>query len=586
MLVGDSDTKARTVSEASPRAWSVRADAQLRSPQHERVDELIAEAEAIKRIDYDRLAATAEEAFDLACETDAEGNQYRFGMASALSLLAHLSGVRGESDAALQQASQAMALLDSHEPSYVLGSLYLTMGWARYQTGDYVDSLNDLTHAQRIAERIDDQGLMAYVMDRIANVYQSTSRPTLALDLQQRALSIHRELGDQRGEALTLNNMTYTLLDLGMNDEALASAFGALHYAESTERHFLLMGVLDTVAEVYLRRGELDLAAKHSAQGLELANFHHSQPDRGDALQTTVRIAMRQGRYDEALVAAEEALSIAERHHRAVEEYTCHELLSQIQEQRGDIASALAHYRRFHELERIRVNEETASRLASLEVEHEVDTARKNAEIHRLRSLALQQEVEQQRIAQAALEAQASLDPLTGLFNRRHISVLSDDLARDLTQGHEASVILFDLDRFKQINDTYGHFAGDRALVSIARLLRENGRDADTPVRYGGDEFLVLLGSTGAEKSAAIAERLRTAIATQPIDHRGVSIALTVSVGVASVSPGAPVRLGRAHRAGGSRALRGEALRSQLRHHSRALGRLSDRAAITRINGR
>lgn len=532
-----------TAGGAPADSQGARVNPPAQPPQRAHIDDLIAEATRIKRLDYDRLKTLAEEAYELALQPDADGDQYRFGMASALSLLAHLSGVRGESETALQQASQALALLDPREPSSVLGDLYLTMGWAHYQIGSYVDSLNDLTSAQRIAERIDDPSLTAYVMDRIANVYHATERASLALDLQQRALAIHRELGDATGEAIVLNNITYTYLDLGRYDDALGTVHGALHWAENEERLYLLMGILDTVAEVYRRRGDLETAAEYSARGHELASENRSEPDRGDALLTMARIALERERYDEALEAAEGSLAIAEKHGRSIEEFTCHELLSRIQEKRGDTANALAHHRRYHELERIRVNEETATRLASLQVEHEVGTARKDAEIHRLRSLALQREVEQRRIAQAQLEAQASLDPWTGLYNRRHLSVLAEDLERDLAQGRQASVILLDLDRFKEINDTYGHFAGDRALVAIARLLRDNARDSDTPLRYGGDEFLLLLGGTGTEKASIIAERLRLAIASQPIEYRGVVIPLTVSLGVTSVGPGEPIAL-------------------------------------------
>ena len=157
-------------------------------------------------------------------------------MASALALLAHLSSVRGDSEAALQQTSQALALLDSHEPSAVLGDLYLTMGWAHYQTGDYVDALNDLATAQRIAERIDDQSLLAYVMDRIANVYHATRpRRTRARPSATRLWRSIASWNDTVGEALVLNNMTYTYLDLGMYEEALGTAHGALHWAESQE---------------------------------------------------------------------------------------------------------------------------------------------------------------------------------------------------------------------------------------------------------------------------------------------------------------------------------------------------------------
>ncbi|NTU71145.1 MAG: diguanylate cyclase [Coriobacteriia bacterium] len=508
------------------------------SDQVAHVDELIGDATRFKRLDYDLVGTLAEEAYEIACQVDPGGNQYRYGMASALALLAHRCAALGEADNAMQHASEALALLDSHDPSPMLGDLYVTMGWAHYLLGDYVDAMNRLLVAQDIAEKINDRSLAAYVMDRIANVYHATSRASLALYLQRRAIAIQHELGDELGAALTMNNMTYSLMDLDQFDEALEVALEAMRISEEHGLTYLLMGVLDTLAEVHRRTGDLDTAAAYSLRSLRLAGEHHSEPDRGDALYTTALIALQQGRLDDALAAARDALAINTRHGRSIEEFYCHELLSRVQEQRGELGAALEHYRRFHDLERIRLNEETSSRLANLQVEHEVATARKDAEIHRLRSLALEQEVEQRRIAQAELEAQASLDALTGLFNRRHVSVLSQELRREMAQGHRASLILIDIDHFKEINDTHGHFAGDRALVSIARLLRENARDADTPVRYGGDEFLVLLAGTGAEKAKDIAERLRNAIESEPVRYRGASIPITVSIGVASVGPG------------------------------------------------
>ncbi len=141
-MVESSDMKPDANAPESAGAWSARATSAPRQPRGRRqVDALVAEANSIRRLDYDRLTSLAEEAFELASQPDDAGNQYRFGMASALALLAHLSSVRGDSEAALQQTSQALALLDSHEPSAVLGDLYLTMAWTHYQTGDYVDAL-------------------------------------------------------------------------------------------------------------------------------------------------------------------------------------------------------------------------------------------------------------------------------------------------------------------------------------------------------------------------------------------------------------------------------------------------------------
>jgi len=216
-----------------------------------------------------------------------------------------------------------------------------------------------------------------------------------------------------------------------------------------------------------------------------------------------------------------------------VEEYTCHELLSRIHEQRGDMDVALAEYRCFHDLEGARFNEESETRLVHLRVQHQLDSARKDAEIHRLRSLALEREVETRRIAQARLEAQASLDPLTGLYNRRHLEVLGAELGAVTGRGETACLVMLDIDRFKGVNDTHGHLAGDRVLVSIADLLVRNSREADIPCRYGGDEFLVLLAGMERHDGIDAAERLRAAVESTRIDFNGAEISVTISAGIA-----------------------------------------------------
>jgi diguanylate cyclase (GGDEF)-like protein len=412
------------------------------------------------------------------------------------------------------------------------------MGWAHYRSGEFVDALTNLVAAQRTAEKIGDQALAAHVMDRIACVYRSTARASLALELQQRSLALFHEMGDLAGEATVLSNMARTFVELGRQEEALDSAFGALRFAESSEDPRMLMDAFDTLAEVYLTMNDLDEAAKYVAQGLSLARSRHSEIEEGEACLTIARIELRRERVDEALTAAQSALSIAEKHGLSMAELACHELLTRIHERRGDVPETLAHFRRFYELDLARAHEEMRSRLSDLQAGHEAENARKDAEIDRLRALALGREVEQNRVVEAQLEAQSALDPLTNLLDRRHFSVLAEDLDHDLEQGNPASIMLFDLDRLREINDIHGHFAGDRTLATISRLLRDNARGSDTPIRYGDDEFLVVLGGTDSSNSRIIAERLRSTVAETRVEYRGMSIPLSVSVGVASASPG------------------------------------------------
>jgi diguanylate cyclase (GGDEF)-like protein len=133
------------------------------------------------------------------------------------------------------------------------------------------------------------------------------------------------------------------------------------------------------------------------------------------------------------------------------------------------------------------------------------------------------------RIAQIA-----ATDELTGAFNRRRIVEIGKEaFGAFRTMGAPVAVALVDLDHFKSINDRYGHSVGDTALRIVAETLKKNLREADRLGRYGGEEFAVVLPHATAAEAAAVAERLRAAIAALPRDILGIDGALTLSVGVA-----------------------------------------------------
>ncbi len=139
--------------------------------------------------------------------------------------------------------------------------------------------------------------------------------------------------------------------------------------------------------------------------------------------------------------------------------------------------------------------------------------------------------VKQQKIAQS-FKALASTDALTGLANRRHMTdLLTLELTRQERYKHDFSIIMLDLDKFKQVNDVYGHDAGDEVLKQTANILKESFRASDTAARWGGEEFLILLPETQNDNSLFVAENLRKQIETQlHYDKKRI----TISVGVAS----------------------------------------------------
>jgi diguanylate cyclase (GGDEF)-like protein len=125
--------------------------------------------------------------------------------------------------------------------------------------------------------------------------------------------------------------------------------------------------------------------------------------------------------------------------------------------------------------------------------------------------------------ARREVEKLAITDPLTGLYNRRHLSErIRDEFVRMRRHPRSLSLALVDLDGFKQVNDRFGHEAGDRVLVTVAQRLRTGLREVDIVARFGGDEFVVLLPETSAAQACLVAGRIQQALSGQPIDEHGI----------------------------------------------------------------
>ncbi|MDH5571251.1 MAG: GGDEF domain-containing protein [Gammaproteobacteria bacterium] len=133
------------------------------------------------------------------------------------------------------------------------------------------------------------------------------------------------------------------------------------------------------------------------------------------------------------------------------------------------------------------------------------------------------------------IEYLSQIDKLTGLFNRRHLEeIMISEFRRAMRFYHELSLIIVDLDNFKQINDTFGHLAGDKVLRLTGKVIRDQLRDTDFAGRYGGEEFVVLLPESGSHMAAVVAEKIRKAIEEIRIEYEGNEIPVTASLGVST----------------------------------------------------
>ena len=135
--------------------------------------------------------------------------------------------------------------------------------------------------------------------------------------------------------------------------------------------------------------------------------------------------------------------------------------------------------------------------------------------------------------AMERLSESSNRDGLTGIYNRRYLEQrLATEFDRSKRYGGHFSFILFDLDHFKKVNDTYGHLAGDAVLCDVSQRVNSLLRNVDVLGRYGGEEFGIILPSTNLEGAIIVAERLKQIVAHAPVMYKETSIPITVSIGV------------------------------------------------------
>jgi diguanylate cyclase (GGDEF)-like protein len=255
--------------------------------------------------------------------------------------------------------------------------------------------------------------------------------------------------------------------------------------------------------------GRVDEAAAELHSLLPRYLAHGMRPNAGLTHSELGRCHLKQGDAEAARGQFQRALDVQRDSGSHGDLITTWDGLSRALEQLGDAAAALAALREVRRLEAERSAE--AARQALVQRELRIELARLTSRWAR----------------------EASLDPLTGLGNRRALDAWLTARWPGTERGERVTVLLLDLDHFKRVNDTFGHDTGDRVLRETATLLQAHCRHADLAVRYGGEEFLLAM--SGAERSAAevVAERVRTAIAAHDWARLADGLVVTTSVGLA-----------------------------------------------------
>jgi two-component system, cell cycle response regulator len=438
---------------------------------------------------------------------------------------------------------------------------------------DYDRGIEYHLQALKLREEMKDQEGIALSLNNLGIVYSRLGDSQKALDYLNKALELRKKLGLKARTASTLNNIGDVYMKLGQYQKSLEINQQSLELRkEIGERSAVAMSLRD-IGETYTNLGQIDQAQKYLMDALNLCD---ELDDKGTRVLTLISLsAMNRKRqnFPEAEKLATQALQTAqsisakERIRQSLQE------LAAAQEGAGHYSEALATYKKFKDVNDSIFNEERARRLALLESRYQLEKREREIEklkkdqaildlhLHSERSqrnaivggsillgivgfLMYRRRVESSRIA----EELSLTDSLTGLRNRRFIwQTIGYDLAsclRKYRAAHYAGnypryadviFLVIDLDEFKLINDQYGHSAGDEILKQIANVLQSGCRAADTIVRWGGEEFLIVSRFSNREDAGVMAERFRSLIETAELKIGSQeTIHITCSIGFAA----------------------------------------------------
>jgi len=522
-------------------------------------------------------AGRTPEAVDLAEHLEREAGARRDNLTLATARLVRASAetLSGDSAKANALGKEARVLMQDTTDPYLVYWSAITIGVTARGLGHLEESLASLQEALSSAEAVDNPYRRSSAYYQLAQLYLALKQAQSALEASQQAYRFAEAASNPVGmaKARMAESAALELLDDPARElAAMVDALAIARGAKSTAAESL---ALINLADIRLRRRQFAEALEISRRSLALAR-EFDDVSKMAASKANMGFALfGLGRPAEGKRLADDALADYERTGATAEIASLLGEYSQYLEKSGDYKAALALYHRERKL-----NDDIAAaahQRAVLEMQEKYESEKNRREIDllnrqndlnsaELANRALQQRVwwllaavfaasfvvvavlyRKLRVTNALLASmnqdlsvRSSRDPLTALYNRRYFQ----DFMRDEHNRPERrrrsevekpihALLLIDIDMFKQINDRHGHAAGDAVLVVVARRLRETLRETDMIVRWGGEEFLVFVPATSAEKLDEIAMRIMHSLAWEPIVHQGSRISITASIGYA-----------------------------------------------------
>lgn len=443
----------------------------------------------------------------------------------------------GKFEEAVRRFQEAIALGDTiAAPAWQRAELRASLAYTLHQAGEPARARDVVAAALALAVESGDDKTLATVHTTRSIVLVADARGAsdpVERAAMQAALDHARRAGALRDEVLAMANLADLFLRQGEYRQAIAHAERALPLARA-----LHDTTSESVALANIGLGQIMLGRKD--EGLRQVRASMAIDERTGALSSLAALHDELGHYLERAGHAAEAYAAYREHRRRMQEAFRRD------EQRNlaELQEAFEHQQRRRELELLeRAGRLQRSQLVARQLElwlwaggalFGLLLAALGVQLlRRLRAGNLQLEHANAQLAQLSRR-----DALTGLANRRHFQAAM----RSGSGALEGSLLLIDIDHFKQINDRYGHAAGDAVLVEVAHRLRAALREDDLIVRWGGEEFLVRVASGDGAEAEALVARLLAALADTPVVQGSWHVPVTASIGFATF-PLPPSRL-------------------------------------------
>ena len=417
---------------------------------------------------------------------------------------------------ALPIGLRANQLAEQIGDKYLIGSIQSLLGRIYWHIDDFATSMDYYLNALKLVQTEHHPDLEISLINGLGMVQYGLENYFESLGYFKACLQKASET-DLTGRADANNNIAYVLHMLGRDREAVEYAAAALTLFEQIGAYVGKLHTLHSLGTIHFALRNYEKAMTFLQEGLELSRKNNSKLLELTYVSEISRIHQIEGNLDQAEEELLLALQIAERINSLTNISLIHERLIGIYKAKQDFKSALDHFEAFHAAYKKIFNDKSDRRIKNLEILNQVESTRKQVELYR---------------------ELAGTDSLTSLINRRHFLEIAEVAAQRVNSDKgQLAIIMLDIDYFKNVNDQYGHKAGDEVLAAVAACIKKSLRGGDVAARYGGEEFVVLASGASSDQYFKIAERIRRAVAQQTIQIGQAVVGVTISLGLVWTNP-------------------------------------------------